>query len=141
MSIIVNYLKAFILLSISVAFTGLDVPDAEAHYCRYYKPDARNLCLAKNENKRFYCRYIKDPDQQRYCYSYMDKSPNGCDNINDETLKEQCRTEAQTRLDEAIAAQKAREAEAEAVKAAEEAAKAAEEAAKNPASTNQSTGN
>ena len=123
MSLIVNYLKAFSLLLLSATIILLAVPDACAHHCRYYKPDARNLCLAKNENKRFYCSYIKDPDQQRYCYSYMDKSPNGCDSIQDETLKEQCRGEAQSRLDEMIAQQKALEAEAEAKKAVEEAAK------------------
>ena len=134
MSLTVNDFKAFALVFTSVVFLVLCLPSADAHYCRYYRPDARNLCLAKKENKRFYCRYIKDPDQQRYCYSYMDKSPNGCDSIQDETLKEQCRGEAQSRLDEAIALQKAREAEAEAKQAAEEAAKkAAEDAAKEAA--------
>jgi hypothetical protein len=99
------------------------VSSASAHHCRYFKPDARNLCLAKREEARFYCRFIKDPDQQRYCYAYLDKKPNQCGSIQEETLKTQCEAEAQARLDEAIAIQKAAE---EAAKAAEEA-----EAAKN----------
>ena len=107
------------VVAIALSFLMILVgSSAFAHYCRYYKPDARNLCLAKRENARFYCRYIKAPDQQRYCYAYLDKKPNQCASIQDETLRTQCETEAQARLDEAIALQKA----------AEEAAKAAEEA-------------
>ena len=99
----------------------LFVSHATANHCRYFKPDARNLCLAKREDARFYCRYIKDPDQQRYCYAYLDKKPNQCGTIRDETLKTQCEAEAQARLDEAIALQKAAE---EAAKLKEEAEKA-----------------
>lgn len=112
-------------LSVTILTTfllSIFITPAFAHQCRYLKPDARNLCLAKQENKRFYCSYIQDPDQQRYCYSYLDKSPNQCETIRDETLKEQCKTEAQARLDEALALQKAAE-EAAKAKAAEEAAK------------------
>ena len=99
----------------------LFVSHATANHCRYFKPDARNLCLAKREDARFYCSYIKDPDQQRYCYAYLDKKPNQCGTIRDETLKTQCEAEAQARLDEAIALQKAAE---EAAKLKEEAEKA-----------------
>jgi len=112
--------------------------NALAHHCRYYKPDPRNLCLAKNEDKRFYCSYIKDPDQQRYCYSFMDKAPGRCEEIGDETLKEQCKVEAQARLDEALALQKAAKEAAEAAKAAEEAEEAAKEAAKQATKQRQS---
>ena len=115
-----KYLSVTILTTFALSIFTTPVL---AHQCRYLKPDARNLCLAKNENRRFYCSYIKDPDQQSYCYSYLDKSPNQCETIRDETLKEQCRTEAQARLDEALALQKAAE-EAAKAKAAEEAAKA-----------------
>lgn len=106
----------------------LSINGAWAHHCRYFKPDARNLCLAKLENARFYCRYIKDPDQQRYCYAYLDKKPNQCGSIQDETLKTQCEAEAQARLDEAQALQTA----------AEEAAKA-EEAQKSATSSGSSS--
>ena len=122
-------------LSVMIITTSLLSTPVLAHHCRYFKPDARNFCLAKNENKRFYCRYIKDPDQQLYCYSYMDKAPNRCEAIRDETLKTQCATEAQARLDEALALQKAAE-EAAKAKAAEEAAKTAAEEANKTNSNN-----
>ena len=56
-----------------------------------------------------------------YCYAYLDKKPNQCGSIRDETLKTQCEAEAQARLDEAIALRKAAE---EAAKAKEELEKA-----------------
>lgn len=105
---------------------------ADAHQCRYLKPDPRNLCLAKKEEGRFYCRYIQDPDQQRYCFAYLDRTPEQCNAIQDETLKAQCEAEAQVRLDEAVALQKAAEEKAKA-KAEVEAAKASQEANKAPA--------
>jgi hypothetical protein len=115
-----------VLFCSGVLYTNL----ADAHQCRYLKPDPRNLCLAKKEEARFYCRYIKDPDQQRYCFAYLDKTPEQCNAIQDETLKAQCEVEAQARLDEAIAIQKAAEEKA---KAEAEAAKALQEANKAPA--------
>ena len=127
-----KYLSVIIL---NTFILGIFASPALAHQCRLLKPDARNLCLAKNENKRFYCSYIKDPDQQSYCYSYLDKSPNQCETIRDETLKEQCKIEAQQRLDEALALQKAAE-EAAKAKAAEEEAKAAAEEANKTNSNN-----
>jgi len=91
------------------------------------KHDKRNLCLARDENARFYCTYIKDPDQQRYCFAYVDITPKQCESISDETLKTQCSTEVQARFEAAEAKRKAQE---EATKAQEEAAKAQEEARK-----------
>ena len=91
--------------------------DAAAHHCRFMKPDARNLCLAKNENARFYCSYIQDADQQRYCLAYVDRAPGQCTSITDEALKTQCDAEAQARLDE----QKAMQEAADAAKAAADA--------------------
>jgi hypothetical protein len=120
-------LKAVTIL-IGFALTSLFALQAQAHQCRFLKPDARNLCLAKKENARYYCRYIKDADQQRFCYAFLNNAPQQCEIIKDETLKEQCRTEAQTRLDEALAQQKA----AEEAKAAKEAEKAAQEAQNPP---------
>ena len=86
----------------------------------------------KKKRGRFYCRYIQDPDQQRYCFAYLDRTPEQCNAIQDETLKAQCEAEAQVRLDEAVALQKAAEEKAKA-KAEVEAAKASQEANKAPA--------
>ena len=115
----------FCLTAVSLSLIGLT--SAWGHQCRFYTPDKRNLCLAQKENARFYCTYIKDPDQQRYCFAYVDRKPNQCDSITEETLKTQCSTEAQIRFDEAEAQRKA----AEEKRQAEEAQKAAEEAAAN----------
>lgn len=103
---------ALLLLSVSLSVWGSSI--ASAHQCRYLKPDERNLCLAQKENARFYCGYIKDPDQQRYCLAFLDRAPNVCAEIANEALKAQCTAEAEARLAEQQAADAAAKAAAEA---------------------------
>ena len=120
-----RFLITFSLTTLICSLLGL--ASAWGHQCRFYTPDKRNLCLAQMENARFYCKYIKDPDQQRYCFAYVDRTPNQCDSITEETLKAQCSTEVQVRFDEAEAKRKA----AEEKRKQEEANKAAADAAAN----------
>ena len=112
---------------VMMVLSTLALSSAWGHQCRFYTPDKRNLCLAQNENARFYCKFIKDADQQRYCFAYVDRTPNQCDSITEETLKTQCSNEVQIRFDEAEAKRKAAEEE----RKAEEARKAAADAAAN----------
>ena len=119
-----RFLVIFCLTTLSLSLISL--ANVWGHQCRFYTPDKRNLCLAQQENARFYCKYIKDADQQRYCFAYVDRTPNQCDSITEDTLKTQCSTEAQMRFDEAETRRKIAE---ENRKAAEARKAAAEEAA------------
>ena len=136
-SLIMSSRVSHSLLKLSLVMmilSTLALSSAWGHQCRFYTPDKRNLCLAQNENARFYCKFIKDPDQQRYCFAYVDRTPNQCDSITEETLKTQCSAEAQIRFDEAEAKRKAAEEERKAEEARKAAADAAADQGKNQGS-------
>ena len=88
-----------------------------AHRCRFQRSDDRNLCLAKKENARYFCSYIKAQDQKKYCYAYLDLAPDQCSGIEQEALRTQCEAEVQKLYD---LDQKRKEKEAK-IKAAQEA--------------------
>ena len=80
--------------TVLISLTLLLVPAlAQAHRCRFLRADARNLCLAKKENARYFCSYIKQKDQKNYCYAYLDLKPDQCSEIEEETLRTKCETE------------------------------------------------
>ena len=72
---------------------------SHAHRCRFQKSDERNLCLAKKENARYFCSYIKDRDQKKYCYAYLDLAPDKCSGIEEENLRVQCEAQVQKLYD------------------------------------------
>jgi hypothetical protein len=90
---------------------------SSAHRCRFKKSDDRNLCLAKKENVRYFCSYIKASDQKKYCYAYIDITPDKCSGIEQEALRVQCEAEVQKLFD---LDQKEKEKEAK-IKAAQDA--------------------
>ena len=91
-----------------------------AHQCRYLKGDKKNLCLAKQENQRFYCRYVKDIDQRNYCTSHFVLDKKLCEGIKGEDLKGQCNQEMDNRLKELADEEARRAEEAEQAKAAQD---------------------
>ena len=110
-------LRWAILSATTLTLTVGVVGEASAHRCRFKLPEERNLCLAQKEEKRYFCRFIKDEDQKRYCFAWVDRNPKECEKIKDEAFKGQCVAEAQSRLDESNAAKALEESERKAAEA------------------------
>ena len=104
-------LRWVIFSATAVSLTVGVVGQASAHRCRFKLPEERNLCLAQKEEKRYFCRFIKNEDQKHYCFAWVDRNPKECEKIKDEPFKGQCATEAQSRLDESNEAKALEEAE------------------------------
>ena len=80
--------------TVLIFLTLLLVPAlAHAHRCRFLRADDRNLCLAKKENARYFCSYIKQRDQKNYCYAYLDLKPDQCSEIEEDSLRTKCEIE------------------------------------------------
>jgi hypothetical protein len=108
----------WVILSITaLTLTVGVVGEASAHRCRFKLAEERNLCLAQKEEKRYFCRFIKNEDQQHYCFAWVDRNPKACAKIKDEAFKGQCTADAQSRLDESNAAKALKETERKAAEA------------------------
>ena len=102
-------------LLLSIVFSPLD---ASAHYCRFKTGDSKYLCLAKQEESLYFCRYVKTKDSRQRCVAlhYGDKAY--CAQVQDTEVKARCEAEAEARS--MVLAE--RRAKAEAKRAQEQAA-------------------
>jgi len=109
--------SAWVALGLSLACI-LTPLSASAHYCRFKTGDSKYLCLAKQEESLYFCRYVKTKGSRQRCVAlhYGDKTY--CAQVQDSEVKARCEAEAEARS--IVLAE--RRAKAEAKRAQEQAA-------------------
>lgn len=100
-----------LLKALCLSFTLMAPLSVSAHYCRFKRGDSKYLCLAKNEESLYFCRYVKIEDNKQRCVAlhYGDKSY--CGKIQDGAQRALCESEAEARA--SILEQRRAKAEAE----------------------------
>lgn len=99
--------SAALALTAPLAITCALTREASAHYCRFKKPDERNLCLAQKELSAYFCRYIQSPDTRALCYAWLNGNPARCASIAEAAQKATCEAESRARGEEMRRAQEA----------------------------------